>query len=158
MSKRIPLTQGKFVIVDDEDYKSLASYRWFYALGYAVRSGDVHNGELKQIRMHRVISRAKGKEQVDHINRDTLDNRRSNLRICTPSQNAMNRKAKSGNTIGFKGVRMRKEALKKPFTAQIKFDGRLVHLGFFETSIEAAKAYNEAAIKHFGDFANLNKV
>ena len=96
------------------------------------------------------------KVQVDHINHDGLDCRRENLRACTVSQNGMNRLINKRKTSLFKGVVWNKA--RKKWRSQIKKDGKLLHLGSFESEVSAAKAYNEGAKKIFGEFAFFNQI
>lgn len=148
--KRIELTQGLFAVVDSEDYDWLSQYRWqkhglFYAVGYV---------DGKSVLMHRFIMGAKKGQQVDHINGDKLDNRRSNLRFCTDSQNHANTGLRKDNTSGFKGVvRVKKNG---KYVAQIQYDKRMINLGYYETAEEAAKVYDKKAVEFFGDFARTN--
>jgi hypothetical protein len=105
--------------------------------------------------MHREVVDAKPGDIVDHINHDRLDNRRSNLRICTHSQNCANGEGlRSHNSAGYKGV----YAVRDKWRAQIRVNGRCHHLGYFVTKREAAIAYNEAAVRLFGPFASLNVI
>lgn len=106
---------------------------------------------------HIACVRPKGK-QVDHQNMDTLDNRRQNLRACTPAENIRNRGIFKCNKSGFKGVSFAKWMPLRPWHAQIAYQGKRKHLGFFVTKEEAALAYNQAAICWHGEFANLNKL
>jgi hypothetical protein len=154
--KAIPLTKGFATVVDDEDYDRLIKYRWFACMNhtghpYACR------GNRKQRRlvwMHRVILGIDGdkKAQPDHINHDTLDNRRSNLRICTKSQNQSNRRRRKDNSTGVHGTTFDKESGK--FRARIKVNGKSIHLGRFETKEQAFVAYREAALRLHGEFAS----
>lgn len=105
--------------------------------------------------MHRLIMNAKKGIQVDHINRDTLDNRRQNLRFATPSQNAANKIIGENNKSGFKGVFW--DRYSNSWHAKIKVNYKQIHIGFFKTPEDAAKAYNQVALKHFGKFALLNQ-
>lgn len=158
--KQIPLTKGKFAIVDDEDYESLIGFNWKDSRGYAVfRSyeGKKPNGITKwgkTIMMHRIIINAPEGSDVDHINRNTLDNRKCNLRICTRSQNMGNQRAQEGKTSKYKGVYWDR----KWWRAAIQCNGIGKKLGYYTKEIDAAKAYNEAALKLFGEFARLNDV
>lgn len=158
--KKIELTKGFVALVDDEDFEYLSQWKWFahkYGKSYrVVRSGQKRKGESKTTYyMHREILCVKdSKIVVDHINGNALDNRRENLRLCTQSQNSKNQKMPCNNTSGFKGVVWDKA--NKKFAAQIKVDRKCKKIGRFETALEAAKAYDGAAKKYFGDFAKLN--
>lgn len=157
--KYIPLTQGQVAIVDDEDYEYLNQWKW-YALWqrniknfYAVRKQRV-NGKRVMIFMHRLIMRAKPGEQVDHINHITLDNRKCNLRICNRYENMHNSRKPINNSTGFKGVSFDRKI--KKFKTQICVLGRSVYLGAYDNILDAAIAYDQAALKYFGDFAYPN--
>lgn len=156
MAKEIMLTRGAVAIVDDADYDKLTQYSWCVnAQGYAVR-GYRQNGVIHQERMHRaVVGDACVGFEVDHINGNRLDNRRSNLRIATRAQNAANISTVP-HSSKYRGVRKAKG--RKVWTARICVNRKEVHLGQYKKEIDAAKAYNKAAIKYFGDFARLNKV
>lgn len=107
--------------------------------------------------MHRfILGITDPKIQVDHINGDSLDNRKINLRLCSNSENSRNRGANKNNTSGYKGVRFRKEY--GTYFATITVNRKEIYLGSFKTGKEAATAYNEAAIKYHDKFANLNEV
>lgn len=103
--------------------------------------------------MHRLILDVPKGAEVDHINGNGLDNRRRNLRICTRSENQWNRRLAPNNTSGFKGV----YRFQGKWRAQIQSFGKKIHIGLYETRIEAARAYDEVAIKCHGDFAATNK-
>lgn len=106
--------------------------------------------------MHREIIDEKENEHVDHINGNKKDNRKSNLRIATSSQNSRNIGLRKNNTTGYKGVIYEKKRDK--WRAEIKKDYKSIFLGYFDTKEDAAKAYNEASMKYHGEFANLNNV
>lgn len=144
--KEIPLYGGLVVIVDDEDYEALSTYKWYSQNLYAVRNVD--GG---QIRMHRVILDAPPDLQVDHVNMNTLDNRRANLRLATRGQNGANRKSYKNSTSPLKGVCWHKRD--QYWRAQIRANGRVKHLGCFNTQEEAHAAYCAAAEKYHGEFA-----
>lgn len=149
--KRIPLTQGKFAIVDDEDYERLVAMgKWQYVNGYASKSIWPN----KAIKMHRLIANTPDGFETDHVNGNKLDNRRKNLRACTVSQNQWNCGISKSNTSGFKGV----HRSRKRWKTCIRVNGDLMYIGTFDTPIEAARAYNAAAIKYHGEFAKLNEI
>ena len=161
--KVIPLTRDKYTIVDDEDYDNLmkCSWEWVPATGsaqgagYAVRSG--RKGESSLVQMHRDIlglSRD-DKVMVDHINRDSLDNRKENLRLADVQKNAFNKpKPIMDCTSQFKGVFMRQsgEVHRNKWTARIKFNGRHVELGVYDDEETAAGVYNFASRIFFGRY------
>lgn len=151
---RIPLTQGKFAIVDKIDYEYLNQFKWCYNCGYAVRHSPTAKGKRTTILMHRVIlerMRHKDFKDSDHINQNKLDNRRCNLRTATRSQNLCNKGKQSNNTSGFKGVCWVKRD--KKWLAQIRINGKRKHLGYFDSKKQAARAYSKAAKKYHGEFA-----
>ena len=158
--KKIPLSQGKFALVDDEDFENVNRFKWYFANGYARRTPIV-NGKRTTLSLHRFIMNAKPEEMIDHVNGDKLDNRRENLRFCTPGQNQMNIKKRVKNTIcKYKGVYKYQPKGRKQvkYQAVIRKDGKKINLGYFNSEEMAARAYNDAAIIHFGEFANLNDV
>lgn len=156
--KKIQLTLGKFALVDDEDYEILNKYKWHChssspIYGYAVRS-IYPKGIKKTILMHRIILNAKYGQNVDHENRNPLDNRRKNLRIATKSENSINSKIYKNNTSGFRGVGWHKGI--KMWYASLCINQKDVHIGYYENKIDAAKAYDKKAKELFGKFAKLN--
>jgi len=164
--KRIKLTQEQYALVDNEDYEKVNQYKWFAMKtkydGFTARRNDSrknNNGRQVPIFMQHFIMDFKPskKKVMDHINRDTLDNRKQNLRICTYSQNNMNRKSSKNKINKFKGVFKNKGRGKK-WTAAIRKNKKLFALGYFNSEIEGAKAYNKAAFRLFGKFALLNKI
>lgn len=153
--KKIPLTQGKFAIVDDDMFEELSKFKWHFSrFGYAVRKP--YSGRGKNFYMHRVIAGTPEGMSTDHINGDKLDNRRSNLRICSTSSNMRNRGKQNNNTSGYKGVFWSIPAGR--WRAQIVVNKKSIHLGLYDTTEEAASAYNVAAKEYFGEFANLNEI
>jgi len=159
VSKKILLTKDKFAIVDDEDHKWLSQWDWYYSKasrgtsdGYACR-GIYENGKSMTISMHRLIMNAPDDLQVDHIDGNGLNNRRSNLRLATPSQQAANRN-RWKSPRPFRGVRW--VPRKKKWRAEITIDGKVRHIGYFHDPIVAALAYDKRAVKQFGEFARPN--
>lgn len=157
--KQIPLTQGKFALVDDEDYEWAAKLTWCYDCGYAsFRVHKKRNGKWsgRNIRMHNLIMNTPNDMHTDHIDGNRLNNQRSNLRVCTHAENQRNKQKKANTSSKFKGVCWNKR--KSLYVAYIGINKEHIHLGYFDCQIEAAKAYNLAAIKHHGEFACLNNV
>lgn len=156
--KLIPLSNGKVAKVDGTDFDKVSEHHWHVdGAGYARTNIWKNNRKESAPRMHRLIVGDVDKSlHIDHINGDKLDNRKDNLRVTTPSQNAMNRGSQSNNSSGYKGVIYDKARGK--WRAEICFRGNRKHLGRFETAELAALAYNEAAIKYHGEFAYLNQV
>lgn len=155
--KQIPLTKGRFALVDDEDYEVLSAFKWHVnSNGYALRSTRL-NGVKRDIRMHRLLMGLAPDDDrlVDHIDGDPLNNQRANLRLATWSQNCRNRKMQSNNSSGFKGVRWHSKDLR--WVAQIVVAGRRKHLGNFRTREEAHAAYCKAAVELYGEFANFGE-
>jgi len=150
MTKSIPLTRGKFALVDDDDYEYLNQWKWHLKKGYALRSKN----DKPRIIMHRLIMNTPLGMETDHINHNKLDNRKENLRICTNNENHYNLKMRKNNSTGYKGVCLKRKTNK--YFAQICHNYKDIHLGYFASPMDAAKAYNEAAIKYYGKFANLN--
>lgn len=155
--KEIPLTQGQVTLVDDEDYEWLSQWKWHASLRrytwYAERACIV-NGKHNRIRMHRTIMDAPDHLLVDHIDRNGLNNTRSNLRLATKSQNMHNQGPSRRNRTGYKGVSWHQKY--RRWFAQIKRNGKRVHLGSFTDPVEAARAYDAAARKLHGEFAWTN--
>lgn len=162
--KKIKLTQGKYALIDEEDFDLISQYKWyakkigntFYAARAITVQGQNKHKNIKRkqktIIMHREIMKNKLKQnqEIDHINGNGLDNRKCNLRLCNRSENMMNQRIKKG-TSQYKGVRWDKK-----WRAQITYNKKQKHLGFFNNEIDAAKAYDKKAKELFGEFAKLN--
>ena len=152
--KLIQLTQGQFVMVDDDMFEDLNRYKWFANWHYnsfrAVRRVRI-NGKKTMILMYRVIMNAQKGDVIDHINGNSLDEQKSNLRFCTSSQNNMNRKTNSNNSTGYKGITPNG----KGFRAQIYLGGKKICLGTRSTPEEAHQLYIEASKKYHGDFGRV---
>jgi len=156
--REIPLTQGKVAIVDDEDYQRVSEHKWCANksryLFYATRSA-ICNGKKITLLMHRfILNLAYGdKTIVDHINQDSLDNRKSNLRIATTWLNSYNCKMQRHNTSGYRGVTKYKN---NRWEAYIKVGGEQKHCGYYSTPVEAALAHDVASLLAFGNDAMIN--
>jgi hypothetical protein len=156
MAKEIQLTQGKVAIVDDEMYDYLNQWKWHVSNDNYARRTIKNQSLFIAVFMHREIMKVTKGYVVDHINQCKLDNRIINLRICTNSQNSMNRVKNINNSSGYKGVSFNNSS--KKWRAQIWLNSKSYHLGLFIDAKDAARAYNEAAVKYHGEFANLNKI
>lgn len=160
--KEIKLTRGYVALVDDEDYERLSKLKWHVYIGktginYAlVGIYDKATMKTRHARMHRMILNPRKDQIIDHINGNGLDNRKSNLRFATKSTNAANSKKRRDGINQYKGVDYRDPV--RGFRARINVSGKAIHLGHFNNEIEAAKAYNQAAIQHFGEFAKINEL
>lgn len=155
MTKEILLTQGKVALVSNEDYAVLSQYKWYAQRAkytwYARRKVQIGYKRQRTISMHGQILGATNAMDIDHVDHDGLNNTRENLRLCTRSENQGNRRILPGE---IKGVYWSKR--ERRWYAQIGVNGKRKHVGIFDDLQEAIVAYNVAAIKHFGEFAQLN--
>ena len=152
--KQIKLTQGKYAIVDDEDFEWLNQWKWYANKDHKTYYARRHEGK-KIVKMHRLILNASIGTEVDHKNHDGLDNRRDNIRICTFSQN-QHRRATTKGVSAYRGVYQLNHSPNYKWASQIRANGKVKHLGCFVTEVEAAMAYNKAAKQYYGEFAYLN--
>lgn len=160
--REIPLTRSLVALVDDEDFDWLNQWRWhahehnkgqFHAARYVRTEVITRWGrKYKRLLMHREIMGAPEGMDIDHRDHNELHNWRGNLRICTRSQNTANKERNINNKSGYKGVcRWHNQ-----WRAAVKCQGQKYYLGDFPTKEEAARAYNEAAVQLFGEFAYVN--
>jgi hypothetical protein len=157
--KTIRLTKGRHAIVDAADYEWLSQWKWYFGAGYAMRGAytKLPSGKWSRttVYMQRVIMSTPHDMETDHRDGNKLNNSRSNLRICTHSQNQHNKpKINHRSSSRFKGVTWHKK--ERLWHAQLELNNRNVHIGRFLKEENAALAYNLAALSHFGEFANFN--
>jgi len=160
--RHLKLNGNYSTIVDDEDYRSLVKFRWYTISSktsgpYASRSLKVTKNKRVVIMLHRYILELApwDKRVVDHVNGNTLDNRKENLRIVSRHQNNMNCKGRK-HSSKYKGVRFYPPSGK--WAAGIRFKSKPIHLGYFDSENEAAKAYNNKSIELFGEFSKPNEI
>lgn len=165
-SIQIPLTRGHTAIISSVDV-DLTQLKWCSVIHpdsltvYAQRAIKI-NGKrgtqvIHRVIMERILGRPLAKnELVDHEDRNGLNNRRENLRLATRSQNVWNRNTNSKNTSGYKGVFWYKRS--QVWKAMITVHKHQKFLGYFHDPKDAARAYNKAALEHFGEFAVLNVI
>lgn len=155
--KLVKLTRGQFAKVDDEDFEKVSKNKWtaekltrggFYAL-----RGISIQGKQTTIRMHRFILNATKGQIVDHINGDTLDNQKANLRFCTAKENARNRAITKRNKYGYIGIRKKiYKTIAPKYQALISIEGKQKSLGFFKTKKQAALEYKKFAKTVYKNF------
>jgi len=158
--RRIPLSRGKFAIVDPDDYPELKKYKWFATKNGATFYAKRHTRLTERIKttsvcMHRLIMNAPDNLVIDHINYNGLDNRKANLRLATRRQNSLHiiRTMNPGSSK-YKGISWRED--RKKWAVRIMTDGKTINLGCYKDEVEAARAYDKAARKLHGQFASLN--
>lgn len=149
--KKIELTQGLYALVDDKDYDWLNSWKW-HASGSEKQFYACRTENKKLIQMHREILRCSDDEFVDHKDGNGLNNQRENIRKCTRHENNRNKSIQKNSETGYKGV----SKSGKKYRARIMVNGKWMCLKSHLTAKDAAIAFDEAAKKHFGEFAKLN--
>ncbi len=151
--KRIPLTQGKFAIVDDKDYEVFTQYKWYLGRDEARRALKRRNGKQKSVSMQEQIMKPKKGRIVLHRNGDRLDNRRENLILGTKGMVNLTRGLQSNNNTGYRGVYRYRNGR---FGAKIRVNGHARFLGYYDSAEQAAQVYNQAAHEAWGELAPLN--
>lgn len=157
----VPLLHGELALIDERDADLVGQFLWYTDRGYAIRYEGKRRIEMGAF----ILGASDSSCQIDHKFRNKLDNRRENIRTCTPQQNCWNRGkvasyAKKKTTSRFRGVNLL--TIRHPYgtytywKGTISIGGRTIHLGYFPDEISAAKAYDGAAREKFGEFANLN--
>jgi hypothetical protein len=156
--RRIYLGEGQWTIVEPADYYLFGDFKWYLSGRginyYAARSTKAEKGGTKIVYLHREIMNHPVGLLVDHKNSNTLDNRRTNLRLATKAENVHNSRKRANTSSRFIGVYCDKRCGR--WTAQIVYQGKTISLGRFDSEIDAAHAYDEAAQKYRGEFARLN--
>lgn len=157
--QQVKTAQGDTILIDDCDYALVSSLNWTTVkrrnLKYAITHIRSESG-FKQVYLHRFLLDPPKGMYIDHIDSNGLNNTRTNIRICTPSENSKNARKLSEKSSIYKGVS--KWTRVKRYAARIRYNGRDQWLGFFDTERDAALAYNSAAIQYYGEFARLNNV
>jgi hypothetical protein len=156
--RRINLGDDEWTIVEPADYYRFGHLNWHLGGNkrkiYAVRTFKTSPGRITMRCLHREITDAPKGLVVDHKNGCSLDNRRANLRLATRSQNAQNTPKQKNTSSQYIGVSFHKH--RKKWTASMKYEGKRIWLGYYENEIDAAKAYDQAAMKYYGEFAKVN--
>ena len=147
----IPLTKNKFAIIDDKDCELVSGYSWQENHGYA-RTAIYHDKSQRYIYMHRLIMECPESLEVDHINNNKLDNRWTNLRLCSRSENVRNVHKRKDSLLRYRGI----IKARNRFKARIQIEGKRICSLSFKTQEEAAKEYNRLAKLHHKEFASLN--
>lgn len=156
MSKQIPLTQGQFATVSDEDYKKVSQHKWTLLKGrakrYARKTTRYPDGRQGTLYLHRFILNSPPQLHIDHIDGDGLNCVRENLRVASPLNNRYNEPIRRNNTSGHKGVCWNKKLQK--WQGYIRVNRKMHHLGFFDDIEDAARAYRDFAKQFHGEFFN----
>jgi len=155
--REIPLTQSKVAIVDIDDYEELSKYKWYanpIKKNYYGTRDIYKNKKKKRYYMHRVIMKVEKILKIDHKNGNTLDNRKSNLRVATPRQNGMNKKQKEGGSSKYKGVYRRIE--RKTWTVEIEYKGKGRTINGIKNEEVAGLIYDLLAYDWYEEYARYN--
>lgn len=152
----IHFRNGGSFLVDASDFPLVSEHTWFKGKrGYPVmKTSRKSAGGMKTITLHRFLLKPNDGFDVDHISGNKMDNRRSNLRICTHQQNMFNQKIRNTNTSGYYGVSCMKSCGR--YEAYIHHNGKKIYLGLYATAEEAAKVRDKEALRLFGKYAQLN--
>ena len=153
---------GYRVIIDDDDWDKVKMYRWHVDQVYLRRSGNYYfrtrpykNGQRITLVLHKYVKGVSPEGMyIDHINRNTLDNRKENLRFVTPQQNKYNQKTRKDNTSGYKGVGVQTHC--KRYIVRIVYGGKRHSLGTFDSPEDGARVYDKKALEVFGEYAVTN--
>ncbi len=151
----LDIGKGYSTTVDADDYPKIQNHTWRVQLGKNTCYCIGHSCEVASwpnLRLHRMIMNVSGVVSIDHIDSDGLNNRKSNLRLCTGGQNIQNSRRRKDNSSGYKGVHLHGHK----WQARIVKDNKRVSIGQFHTPEEAALAYDLAAREHYGEFARTN--
>jgi len=157
MTVEVPFTQGKVAFIDDADADLVSSYKWYAVLSdrtWYARTTITAEGKRRGLYMHRLIMGQPLGLQVDHIDRDGLNNRRDNLRLATNAQNRTNQRINAKNTSGYRGVHWSKQA--KKWMAQTEHLGKHIHFGCYDNPVDAAKAYDKGMRAIHGPHCHSN--
>lgn len=144
------MSKGFVALVDDEDFDWLSGFNWHVLISQAKKQYAVTGHNTNS--MARIIMRCPKGMVVDHIDGDSLNNQKYNLRICTPEQNSLNRKPRKSRISKYKGI----QKVNDTWRVRIQFGNERLHIGYFKSDLEAAKAYDDAARRYYGEFAYLN--
>lgn len=159
--KKIPLSKGKFALVDDEDFEFVNQWKWYFFQRpgsntyYAKTRMNTGYKIYKNVFMHRLIMKVSKSLHIDHINGDGFDNRKSNLRVVTHHENMLNRSTRINNTSGYPGIYKREN---NKFVASISSGKKRVYLGFFSSYEEALAARKKAEDEYFGEFSKRRSI
>lgn len=152
MAKEIELSKGLQAIVDDDDYEVISAHKWY---AHSDTRGKTYAatrimGDL--VYMHRLILDSEDDKKIDHINGNGLDNRKENLRATSALENSRNKSKQKNTSSKYKGV----TKVSNGWKAHISINNKDIHIGYFKTEDDAARAYDSRAIEEFGEHAKLN--